>query len=524
VTGSRIRARGWGWQHAGRRAPAVAGLDLDVEPGERVLLLGLSGAGKSTLLSALAGVLGGEEEGDETGELAVDGAHPSSRRGIAGLVLQDPQANTIMSRVGDDVAFGCENLAVPREEIWHRVRHALDAVGLEVDLDRSTAALSGGQRQRLALAGVIAMRPGLILLDEPTANLDPGGVVEVRDAVDRVARETGATLVVVEHRVETWLPVVDRVVVLAAGGGAVADGSPEAVLDRHREQLAADGVWVPGLPVDVPRGGRHPAASLLELDGVRAGRGGEPVHEPVSLAVRAGEALVITGPNGAGKSTLALTLAGLMPPVEGAVRATDALRQPSGTAALGSGRADGVGSGRAARASDEGGAIVPASRARRRFGGEPPRDAAPIRWRPRQLATRIGTVFQQPEHQFVTPRVRQEIAAGLHALGMPQADIDRRVDGLLAALRLDALADANPFTLSGGEQRRLSVATVLAPAPRVMVLDEPTFGQDRRTWIELVRLIASLVDDRGCAVVAVTHDADVERVLGDRLLRLGEGR
>ncbi|MCH1882807.1 ABC transporter ATP-binding protein [Agrococcus sp. ARC_14] len=485
MSGSRIRARGWGWQHAGRAAPALAGLDLDVEPGERVLLLGPSGAGKSTLLSALAGVLGGEDEGDESGELTVDGAHPATRRGTtdagtAGLVLQDPQANTIMSHVGDDVAFGCENLAVPRDEIWQRVRHALAAVGLDVALDRSTAALSGGQRQRLALAGVIAMRPGLILLDEPTANLDPAGVVEVRDAVARVAAETGATLVVVEHRVETWLPVVDRVVVLAAGGGAVADGAPTAVLDARREQLAADGVWVPGLPVEIARGSRHPGDALLELDAVRAGRGGVPAHEPVTLAIRAGEALVVTGPNGAGKSTLALTLAGLMAPVVGEVRATSTLR------------------------------------------GAELREQAPLRWRPKQLSRRIGTVFQQPEHQFVTARVHDEVAAGLRALALPRHEIAQRVDGLLAALRLDALADANPFTLSGGEQRRLSVATVLAPAPRVMVLDEPTFGQDRRTWQELVRLIASLVDDRGCAVVAITHDADVERVLGDRTLRLGE--
>ncbi|GEK78713.1 ABC transporter ATP-binding protein [Agrococcus baldri] len=495
MTGSRIRARGWGWQHAGRDAPALAGLDLDVEPGERVLLLGPSGAGKSTLLAALAGVLGGEDEGDEAGELAVDGSHPSTLRGTAGLVLQDPQANTIMSRVGDDVAFGCENLAVPRDEIWRRVHEALDAVGLDVALDRSTAALSGGQRQRLALAGVIAMRPGLILLDEPTANLDPAGVVEVRDAVARVARETGATLVVVEHRVETWLPVVDRVVVLAAGGGAMADGAPAAVLGAHGEQLAADGVWVPGLPVEVGRGTRRPGAPLLELAELRAGRGGEPVHEAVSLEIRAGEALVVTGPNGAGKSTLALTLAGLMPPVAGEVLASEVLRAPR------SGEAEGD------RAPGRAGAL---------------HERRPIRWRPKQLATRIGTVFQQPEHQFVAARVRDEIAAGLRALRQPQAEIDHRVDGLLAALRLDGLAEANPFTLSGGEQRRLSVATVLASAPRVMVLDEPTFGQDRRTWAEMVRLIASLVDERGCAVVAVTHDADVERVLGDRTLRLGE--
>jgi energy-coupling factor transporter ATP-binding protein EcfA2 len=478
VTGSRIRARGWGWHHAGRDAPALAGLDLDVDPGERVLLLGPSGAGKSTLLAALAGVLGGDEEGDEAGELLIDGAHPSSRRGLAGLVLQDPQANTIMSRVGDDVAFGCENLAVPRDEIWSRVRAALDAVGLDVDLERSTAALSGGQRQRLALAGVIAMRPGLLLLDEPTANLDPPGVVEVRDAVARVTAETSATLVVVEHRVDTWLPVVDRVVVLEPGGGVAADGSPHAVLDAHAERLAAGGVWVPGLPVEVERERRPGGPALLLAEALRSGRAGEAVHDAVDVEVREGEALVVTGPNGAGKSTLALTLAGLLPPVGGGVRATAELW---GDVAA----------------------------------------EAPIRWRPKQLATRIGTVFQQPEHQFVAARVRDEVAAGLRALGRGDAAVRARVDALLSALRLEHLADVNPFTLSGGEQRRLSVATVLAPAPRIMVLDEPTFGQDRRTWQELVRLIASLVDDEGCAVVAVTHDADVERVLGDRVLRLG---
>ncbi|MCR8671848.1 ABC transporter ATP-binding protein, partial [Agrococcus sp. HG114] len=238
------------------------------------------------------------------------------------------------------------------------------------------------------------------------------------------------------------------------------------------------GVWVPGLPVEVPRDRRSPGEALLVSEALESGRGGEPVHAPVDLEIRAGEALVVTGPNGAGKSTLALTLAGLLPPVRGTVRATASLR------------------------------------------GDVTAEA-PIRWRPRQLTARIGTVFQQPEHQFVAARVHDEVAAGPRALGRPAGEVDDRVAELLATLRLGHLADANPFTLSGGEQRRLSVATVLAAAPRVIVLDEPTFGQDRRTWQELVRLVAALVDERGCAVVAVTHDADVERVLGDRVLRLG---
>ncbi|BDZ49943.1 hypothetical protein GCM10025867_21840 [Frondihabitans sucicola] len=191
-------------------------------------MLGASGAGKSTLLAGLAGVLGGDEEGDDTGELLVDGGHPADQRGRVGLVLQDPDSQVVLARVGDDVAFGPENLGVPRDEIWDRVGSSLEAVGLQLPLDASTSELSGGQKQRLALAGALAMRPGLLLLDEPTANLDPAGVQEVRDSVARVVDETGATLVVVEHRVSVWLPLVDRVIVLAASGASSPTGVPIA--------------------------------------------------------------------------------------------------------------------------------------------------------------------------------------------------------------------------------------------------------------------------------------------------------
>src|SRR5690606_2097620 len=180
-------------------------------------------------LHGLAGVLGGEEEGEHAGELRVGDRSAADVRGTAGLVLQDPDSQVILARVGDDVAFGCENVGVPRDEIWQRVDESLDAVGLDVPRDRPTRALSGGQKQRLALAGALAMRPGLLLLDEPTANLDPSGVLEVRDAVLRAISRTGSTLVIVEHRVDAWLPHVDRVLVLDSGG-IVADGPPEAVI------------------------------------------------------------------------------------------------------------------------------------------------------------------------------------------------------------------------------------------------------------------------------------------------------
>ena len=478
-----IRARGWGWRHAGRHSPAVSGLDLQIEPGERVLLLGASGAGKSTLVHALAGVLGDAEDGDETGSLLVDGRRAAEARGRVGLVLQDPDSQVVLARVGDDVAFGCENLAVPRVEIWPRVRQALAEVGLGLPLDHPTSSLSGGQKQRLALAGVLAMQPGLLLLDEPTANLDPGGVIDVRDAVVRSLDHSGATFVVIEHRVDVWQDVVDRVIVLDPNGGVLADGATREILSSQGARLAQAGVWVPALPPRFPI--RHPISrpqALLRAEGLAVGRvpfgrrTASVVADAITLDVRAGTATVVTGPNGSGKSTLALTLAGLLAPAGGTLRASE-----------------------------------------RFAAGISPQ---PHRWRSKQLLTRIGTVFQDPEHQFLAATVRDDLLIGPRALGLSHAEQTSRVDDLMHRLRLDHLADANPFTLSGGEKRRMSVATVLATRPGLLVLDEPTFGQDSRTWQELVTLLAELLDE-GTALVAVTHDAQFVAALADEEYRLG---
>ena len=458
----------------------MSGLDLDIAPGERVLLLGASGAGKSTLMHALAGVLGDAEDGDAIGELLIDGRRSVAARGRVGLVLQDPDSQVVLARIGDDVAFGCENLAVPRAEIWPRVRSALAAVGLDLPLDHPTSALSGGQKQRLALAGVLAMEPGLLLLDEPTANLDPEGVIEVRDAVIRGLERSGATLVVVEHRVAVWQNVVDRVIVLDPAGGVLADGPTDTVLSDEGERLSRSGVWVPHVALRAPvRSQRAPTATtelLLRAEGLAVGRvpfarrAASVVASDLTLDIQAGLATAITGPNGAGKSTLALTIAGLLAPAGGRLRASKTL-------------AGGLGE-------------------------------VPSRWRSRQLLTRIGTVFQDPEHQFLAATVRDDLLIGPRALGLSAVQQQGRVDELLQRLRLGHLAAANPFTLSGGEKRRLSVATVLASRPRVLVLDEPTFGQDSRTWQELVLLLAELLDE-GTALVAVTHDEQFVEVLAD---------
>lgn len=476
---ARVDATGWGWRHAGRRRVALDDVDLRIHAGERVLLLGPSGSGKSTLLHALAGVLGGDDEGEQWGELRIDGRSATDARGRAGLVLQDPDSQVILARVGDDVAFGCENLGVPRDETWRRVAEALDAVGLDLPLEHPTSRLSGGQKQRLALAGAIAMRPGLLLLDEPTANLDPAGVAEVREAVGRVLDRTGSTLVVVEHRVDVWVDLVDRVVVLGADGRLLADGAPDEVLAARRDELAAGGVWVPGVPLDVP--GATEAAgegseAILAARDLAIGRPRSAVlHAGLEFMLPAASSTVLTGPNGAGKSTLALTLGGLLAPREGDVVAAPALARGLGD--------------------------------------------APVRWRSRELLTRVGTVFQEPEHQFVAATVRDELAVGPRALGLQEAEIDRRVDEVLHRLRLDHLAAANPFTLSGGEARRLSVGAVLATRPAVVILDEPTFGQDRLGWVELVRLLHELVDD-GTTLLSVTHDLAFRAALGAHRLDL----
>lgn len=203
-----------------------------------MLLLGASGAGKSTLLAALAGLLDPAQAGAAEGTLTVGDAEPRAVRDQVGLVLQDPETGLVMARAGDDVAFGLENRAVSPAEIWPRVDAALAAVGFPYARDRRTDRLSGGEQQRLALAGMLACRPRLVLLDEPTANLDPAGADLVRETIAAVQRETGATTVLVEHRVADSLPLVDRVVVLEPGGGVVADGAPAAVFAGHGDTLA----------------------------------------------------------------------------------------------------------------------------------------------------------------------------------------------------------------------------------------------------------------------------------------------
>jgi energy-coupling factor transporter ATP-binding protein EcfA2 len=426
-----------------------------------VLLLGASGSGKSTLLNGLAGLL---EGGESEGVLRVDGLDPRAARERTGIVFQDPEASLVMARAGDEVAFGLENRCVPAGEIWPRVDEALEMVGFPYGREHPTDALSGGEQQRLALAAALALRPGLLLLDEPTANLDPDGAALVREAIRRLVARGGLTMLLVEHRVGEATDLVDRVVVLEAGGGVTADGPPDEVFASRGDELAAAGIWVPNHPLPMPS--QHPrygTAVVLAAQAVGYRFPGERslAVGPMDVEVRSSRALAIVGPNGSGKSTLALLLGGLLRPSTGSVTGPD---------------------------------------------GEPI-------WRlpAHRLAQFIGSVFQDPEHQFLAGSVREELTLE-HGTSGKAAELMER-------LHLSALAEANPFTLSGGEKRRLSVATALVREPSVLVLDEPTFGQDRRTAVELLDLL-SRQRDEDTAICFVTHDLPFAAALADRTLEL----
>ncbi|MFH0751865.1 MAG: ATP-binding cassette domain-containing protein [Chloroflexota bacterium] len=442
-------------------------LDLEIAPGECLLVLGPSGSGKSTFVLALAGLLGQEIPGRLDGTLGVGGP--------VGVVFQDPGAQLVMERVEDDVAFGLENRGWPRGEMQARVPEVLVEAGLGGLGRMRTTTLSGGQQQRLALAGALAPRSHLLVLDEPTANLDPDGA---RAFVGRLAalRDAGTTIVLVEHRVELAWRLADRVLVLGRDGRPVDLGLPADVVERRGPELLEAGVWLPEEVATLlglaPRASRRqvvPGELLVAAHGLGFGyRGGPPVVRDVDVSVAAGDRLAVVGPNGSGKSTLGRLLVGLLRPDAGTVRLI----------------------------------------------GD-----APHRLRSDELARRAAYLFQDPEQQFLATTVAEE--AGLGLRGAELARLPELMDAL--ALPLGRFGSRSPYALSGGEQRRLSLAGILARRPRLLVLDEPTFGQDRATYRDLLAILEERLDD-GAGLVAITHDERLVADLGGRSAVMAGGR
>jgi energy-coupling factor transport system ATP-binding protein len=501
-----IEAAGLGWTYAGRSRPAIEGLTFRLEAGRVLLVLGPSGSGKSTLARAIAGlvphVLPGAWQGSLlVGELDVAQTPARLLGERIGLVFQDPDSQLVMTRVDDEVAFGLENRGWQRPEMVARVPEALAEVGLSGFEPRSTVTLSGGEKQRLAIADVLSARPGLLVLDEPTANLDPPGMHAIFEQLAGLARRREHTIVLIEHRLEAALPLADDLLLLDDEGRQLAFAPAGAVGREAVELLERSGAWVPrawqgaGRAIEAaPRGSRAVEGSplLLEAAGVRieypADESGKRVAlDGVTVAVRAGERIALVGPNGAGKSSLLYAMAGLLRPAAGTVRLR-ALPADAGEA-------------------------------------EPMRD--PSRMRAREIAARIGLVFQDPELGFVAGTARDEVSASARAIGGPAgstsgAPDDHGADGVLAHFGLGHLATEIPFRLSQGEQRRLSLAALALRPPAVLLLDEPTFGLDRRG----TEAVLALLDDRrsaGQAQILATHDPRLLPAC-DRVVALDFGR
>ncbi|SDL56854.1 ATP-binding cassette domain-containing protein [Microbacterium azadirachtae] len=504
-----LRVRDLTITHRGAGAPAVRDLSFDVHAGEVVLLLGPSGSGKSTLALALAGLIPHSLEAEVTGTVAI-GGHDTATTPAAVLsrqvstVFQDPDAQIVTGSVLDEAAFALENLCLPVGEVLARAEQALRAMGLWARREENPDRLSGGGKQRLAIAAALATAAPVLILDEPTANLDPQGTAEVHAALAGIAAPERA-IVLVEHDLDGAVPLATRAIVLDDTGRLAFDGPAAELLREHADalvalgvrlptatlaarrlneripELAADPLPLPLTPAELaaslsrfqercptdfrpdpdrlrpPDAETRPPAAIITARGLDLARGGVPVLRGIDLDIAPASITAVIGPNGAGKTTLVQALAGVIPPPRGRVLVDD---------------------------------VDPATAS------------------PRVMASHLGFVFQNPEHQFVAHTVFDELAHGLRLRRTPPEEIAVRVAAMLDRFGLAHKADTHPYLLSGGEKRRLSVGTALIARPRILVLDEPTFGQDLRRTDELLALFRELRAD-GTTILLVTHDLDL---------------
>ncbi|MFD8770559.1 ABC transporter ATP-binding protein [Microbacterium oxydans] len=513
--------------HADAAHPSPRDVTFDIDAGEVVLLLGPSGSGKSTLTLALNGLIPHALPTAMIGTVEAGGIDTASAPTATlstrvAMVFQDPDAQIVTGSVYDEVAFGPENLRLPLDVVESRVEEALRRVGLWERRTVNPDHLSGGGRQRLAIAGALAMGSPLIVLDEPTANLDAQGIDDVYAALAEVVAAGDRAILLVEHNLDAAMSFVTRTIVLDREGRVAFDGPAAEIIRENADELVRMGVWLPAATVTALRlRGQgftldplplspqelavalegQPVSSLpssqtttssrttssaattrrdattrvepiIRARGLTVRRRRAEILHSVDLDLAPGSLTAIVGANGAGKTTLIQALAGVVPPPRGQVSV------------------DGIDPGTAS---------------------------------PRDLAARIGFVFQNPEHQFIAPTVFDELAHGLRLRHVPDAEITARVDEMLTRFGLEHKTDVHPFLLSGGEKRRLSVGTALITRPRVLALDEPTFGQDRARAAELLDLLQELRAD-GTTILIVTHDLQLVAEHASHVVLLAEGR
>ncbi len=457
---------------------ALDALSLHIKEGEFVLLTGPSGCGKSTLARCLNGLIPHSSTATMSGQVIVDGLstreHSVSELAThVGLVFQNPATQLFCLTVEEEVSLGPVNLGLPAAEVARHCEFAMRATNIEHLRGRRVSTLSGGEQQRVAIASVLAMQPRILVLDEPTSNLDLKGTRLVLDTLDRLRREQGITILVIEHRLHEMEGLADRVLIMKAGR-LVVDGPPQQVFGQ-KKMLSQLGIRYPwpllwsrlGYSVLLSGGlASHPGnrEPLVELADVEFGYGSGSLFQRLNMAIYPGELIALAGDNGAGKSTIAKIIAGLLKPQKGRVAWSDGVR--------------GL-----------------------------------------KLGRRVGLLLQDPLLQLFTNTVADEVAFGPRNFGLFS---ERRHQGVLEATGLVALQERTPYALSSGEQQRTALAAVLSLQPKLLILDEPTMGQD---WGHLSRFMDFLValNTQGQTILLITHDYKLVCRYAQRIFVLENG-
>ncbi|MGM8215511.1 ABC transporter ATP-binding protein [Bacillaceae bacterium W0354] len=476
-----IQLKNFSFSYERNKPPIFNQLNLSIYENEMTLLMGPSGSGKSTLALCLNGLYPEAVEGFSEGDILYHGknVHSFSKGELnqkIGIVFQDPESQFCMIRVEDELAFTLENLSIPANEMRPRIEEALDLVGMTEYIDHKVHELSGGEKQKIALAAILLMEPELIILDEPTANLDPASSIEFIEVINKLQDKLKMSVLIIEHQVDHWINHLDRIVALNQSGKVIADEHPNIMFSNHSSLLQKTGIMLPKI-LSTPKTNHRPKLQLkrktcLSVKELSFFRKDKVILKDVSFDINEGEFVAIVGQNGAGKSTLLQLLNRLLEPEYGDILL---LNKPLGE------------------------------------------------WSEAELRMKTGFVFQNPEHQFITDTVYDEITFGMRLNNYRDEDIEDISSRLLETFRLTEHKWSNPFSLSGGEKRRLSVATMLDESPNLLFFDEPTFGQDGHTTQELMKIVQQL-NHKGVAIIFVTHDMDLVNQYCDRVIVLNDGQ
>jgi len=471
------------FRYRNRPEPALRKVSLTLASGELLLVAGASGCGKTTLIRCINGLIPRSYKGDLSGRVLLNGQDtaglPLSRISqIVGTVLQDPERQILGAYVSAEVAFGLENLGLPRDEIIQRVDETIEYLDISHLRDRETFYLSGGEKQKISLAGVLAMRPSILLLDEPLASLDPASAQEALALFRRLTDE-GVSVILVEHRVEDVLSIHPDRVLFMQEGTITYCGPPDGlaeVVDYRQVKMPAP-IVIQRAASEPPRtfepaikpDGRKPLVSFENVS-FAYGDGPEVIHD-IDLTIRRGDIIAVLGPNGAGKTTLVKHAIGLLKPRQGSV-------------------------------SVEGHDTNKLSVA--------------------QIAHTLGYVFQSPSHMLFAPTVQEELAFGPKNLGYSEEDVEGGVIRAVDIVNLKDLEDYPPLALSFGQQKRVSIAAILAMRSQILVMDEPTAGQDY--WNYMAFMDAILQMPGFASILFITHDIDLAICYANRVVLMHEGR